>query len=205
MHRMMKMLNDAEVEWIRSDGNAYIDTGVKWDTALPFDMTWYQFTKQGFLAFLGARDVASAGAGYYFGGAGTPTDGVYRYHIDMGGVRTNTVMAGYDGYWYNAKYTGNSIQVIRLETGAGNTVSFSPPQRTGARNILVTAVDNAGTINKYPGIGIQKLVLGTVRDMISVRFTNEQGVSEGAMYDRVSGRLFRNAGTGAFTIGPDKT
>lgn len=39
----------------------------------------------------------------------------------------------------------------------------------------------------------------------AVRFTNENGVSEGAMYDRVSGQLFRNAGTGAFIIGPDKT
>ena len=36
-----------------------------------------------------------------------------------------------------------------------------------------------------------------------VRFTNELGQPEGAMYDRVSRKLFRNAGTGAFTIGPD--
>ena len=43
------------------------------------------------------------------------------------------------------------------------------------------------------------------RDFIAVRFTNESGVREGAMYDRVSGELFRNAGTGAFIIGPDKT
>ena len=42
-------------------------------------------------------------------------------------------------------------------------------------------------------------------DAIPVRFTNENGVSEGAMYDRVSGNLFRNAGTGAFVIGSDKT
>lgn len=42
-------------------------------------------------------------------------------------------------------------------------------------------------------------------DFVPVRFTNELGVSEGAMYDRVSGQLFRNAGTGAFTIGPDKS
>lgn len=47
---------------------------------------------------------------------------------------------------------------------------------------------------------------GTVLfDAIPVRFTNENGVSEGAMYDRVSGKLFRNVGTGAFIIGPDKT
>ena len=40
---------------------------------------------------------------------------------------------------------------------------------------------------------------------IPVRFTTELGVSEGAMYDKVSGQLYRNAGTGAFIIGPDKT
>jgi hypothetical protein len=35
-------------------------------------------------------------------------------------------------------------------------------------------------------------------DLIPVRFTNELGVSEGAMYDKVSGQLFRNQGTGSF-------
>lgn len=43
-----------------------------------------------------------------------------------------------------------------------------------------------------------------VRDFIPVRFTNELGQSEGAMYDRVSGQLFRNQGTGAFGYGNDK-
>ena len=42
-----------------------------------------------------------------------------------------------------------------------------------------------------------------VTDMIPVRFTNELGQSEGAMYDRVSGQLFRNSGTGAFGFGTD--
>lgn len=44
-----------------------------------------------------------------------------------------------------------------------------------------------------------------LRDYSMIRFTNENGVSEGAMYDRVSGQLFRNAGQGSFVIGPDKT
>ena len=43
-----------------------------------------------------------------------------------------------------------------------------------------------------------------IRDFQPVRFTNELGESEGAMYDRVSGELFRNAGTGAFNYGNDK-
>ena len=49
---------------------------------------------------------------------------------------------------------------------------------------------------------VDNTILGS---FIPVRFTNEDGVSEGAMYDKVSGQLYRNAGTGAFIIGPDKT
>ena len=48
---------------------------------------------------------------------------------------------------------------------------------------------------------VDNTILGS---FIPVRFTNELGVSEGAMYDKVSGQLYRNAGTGAFVIGPDK-
>ena len=44
----------------------------------------------------------------------------------------------------------------------------------------------------------------TVRNFQPVRFTNGLGQSEGAMYDRVSGQLFRNSGTGAFNYGNDK-
>lgn len=57
-----------------------------------------------------------------------------------------------------------------------------------------------------------------VRDYIPVRFTNELGQPEGAMYDRAnptvgmnpdgSARtdgIYRNRGTGAFLYGPDKT
>jgi hypothetical protein len=43
-----------------------------------------------------------------------------------------------------------------------------------------------------------------VMDLHPVRFTNEFGQTEGAMYDRVSGQLFRNQGTGSFIIGPVK-
>ena len=42
-----------------------------------------------------------------------------------------------------------------------------------------------------------------VQDLIPVRFTNENGQSEGAMYDKVTKQLFRNKGTGSFVIGPD--
>lgn len=40
-------------------------------------------------------------------------------------------------------------------------------------------------------------------NLIPVRFTNELGQTEGAMFDKVTGKLFRNQGTGSFVIGPD--
>ena len=43
-----------------------------------------------------------------------------------------------------------------------------------------------------------------VLDLQPVRFTNEDGLDEGSMYDHVSKTLFRNAGSGYFVIGPDK-
>ena len=42
-----------------------------------------------------------------------------------------------------------------------------------------------------------------VADLHPVRFTDKNGVDEGAMYDRVSGKLYRNSGDGSFIIGPD--
>ena len=41
------------------------------------------------------------------------------------------------------------------------------------------------------------------RRMIPVRFTNEYGETEGAMYDQISGGIYRNQGAGSFIIGPD--
>ena len=43
-----------------------------------------------------------------------------------------------------------------------------------------------------------------IRNFIPVRFLNESGEWEGAMYDSVTKQLFRNSGTGNFIIGPDK-
>jgi hypothetical protein len=73
--------------------------------------------------------------------------------------------------------------------------------------LYIFAVNSAGipiiapysVAEKIGGFKIEKNGV-LVCDFIPVRIG-----TEGAMYDRVSGQLFRNAGTGAFTIGPDKT
>ena len=42
-----------------------------------------------------------------------------------------------------------------------------------------------------------------VEDLVPIRFLNENGEQEGAMYNRVTGELYRNQGSDAFVIGPD--
>lgn len=88
------------------------------------------------------------------------------------------------------------------------TVVYSDTQTFGIFTKVVRSTTGGFSNQYYSAAKISFYKLSTEFgevDMIPVRFTNENGISEGAMYDRVSGQLFRNAGTGAFVIGPDKT
>ena len=82
--------------------------------------------------------------------------------------------------------------------------------------LVLFGINNATTSSDYKVFAIGSFIgriysfkawqNGTlVRDFIPVRFTNEDGESEGAMFNKASGQFFRNAGTGAFITGPDKT
>ena len=96
----------------------------------------------------------------------------------------------------------------------GNLVFSSSQSFTGVTNCTLFARNSAATTSslqisdylqgKIYWLKIKKAGI-LVRNMIPVRFTNELGQSEGAMYDRVSGELepFRNQGTGAFLWGSD--
>ena len=42
-----------------------------------------------------------------------------------------------------------------------------------------------------------------ILDLVPIRFQNEDGEQEGAMYDQLSGKVFRNVGTGKFLYGKD--
>jgi hypothetical protein len=76
-------------------------------------------------------------------------------------------------------------------------------------NLGVFGVANAAG-NGFYSYGVIKLLYFKIEqdgvmvyDLIPVRFLNEDGIWEGAMYDLVSEELFLNQGTGSFIIGPD--
>ena len=205
---------DAEVEYLESS-----DTDIQWiDTGLVPAYTWTiegKYQRQGASGY-NAGDYNVLFGGNFDGDAEHSCYGVYshgpwltKFDFD------NKLYAGVLFQWDegNPGVYDKSEQTLSMDASAVsiNGVSKPPSARDGTSvirssetfklfNVLTTKAN-------WTRIWYCKIVDGSniVRDMIPVRFTNEQGVSEGAMYDRVSGQLFRIVGTGAFTIGPDKS
>lgn len=191
---------DAEVEYLESTGTQYIEVG----------------------AIVGVTAVESR-----LSAASIPDSGCYKafgvgYNVNFGddaGVNnvgwcssTNVpfvadefVLLRYDAnrrYVNGTNIGGNGLAF--LNGAAAGKMLFLFCGSSGTRAYITSSGNYMawrGKIASYTVVGGN----GNLRDLIPVCFTNEQGVSEGAMYDRVSGQLFRNAGTGAFTIGPDKS
>lgn len=209
-----KLPYDAEVEYLESTGTQWIDTGVQ-PTAdvgimLDLDVT-YAPNDLGGICGATSTDLFARGRSYslYAGRSDNEKITVYDYcfgttvrfrnHVIPYGVRT---LHSLNWMKDNQCNVAGFIDGWQLDSPVG----FVPYNITIMHlNVADNASDNRFYIKgKLYGA---KLSLGTtvIQDMIPVRFTNELGQSEGAMYDRVSGQLFRNQGTGAFIVGPDKT
>ena len=171
---------DAEVEYIQSTGTQWIDTGwiFQKNIRLVFDITYMGSGTFGRNA--GTYECLWSGSSFFFGGGISfiARSNFVRYEMDYDFTAGNMV----------AKVNGS---VFRQTTGTQPTdtkiVLFA--MMTG--NTRSPAPIRHGRFTIYKD-GI------AVLDMVPVRIG-----TEGAMYDRVSRKLFRNNGTGAFSYGPD--
>ena len=106
---------------------------------------------------------------------------------------------------FDVSVSANGSNSVIISCGSFHSSSIIKNIKDSGRFILLLNLTNnslAKTRLIEVVFSVDNTILGS---FIPVRFTNEDGVSEGAMYDKVSGQLYRNAGTGAFVIGPDKT
>jgi hypothetical protein len=175
---------DAEVEFLQSTGTQYILTGVtggaaRWEIGAKADSTTTQV--------LAAMNWEANG-GYYFG----VLSGVWGF----GGSGNNTTISG-------TTYADIDATIV----GTGKSTA-TVNEQSCSRTKLDTFQANEWTLfasgpTSFPFYGriyyarcYQNGVL--VRDFIPVR----KGTT-GYLYDRVSGKLFGNAGTGDFVVGPD--
>ena len=200
---------DAEVEFIESTGTQWIDTGIFVTGSDEVELIAL-ITQAGadigdYRQLFGARQSATSYCAEFF-------------------YNNNLFYTSFN----NGSYVNRVTAIVRLDTkirflmsnsersifdlGTGtyiaqNTVEQAYDFQTQTHALLFAESGNtsAGKINpafaKVYSLCIIDTTSGITRmDLIPVRVG-----SVGYMYDKVSGRLFGNVGTGDFVIGPDKT
>lgn len=188
---------DAEVKWIESTGTQYIEVGsIIGATSISIMVSTTEIPSSGATKFYGIG--YNANFQDDFGVTVAGWGGSTSFPCTIG--ESILFEANSDGLFINgtqcssSKYFINSVPIgkkVFLFCGSSGTRAYitSSGNYMAWRGRIASCVVMAGSI---------KLV-----DMIAVRFTNELGQPEGAMYDRVSHKLFRNMGTGNFIIGRD--
>lgn len=183
---------DAEIEYLESNGNQYIETGIIPD--------------------------ADTGMSIHVVNSNTNTAFMAGLRNSSGNTRWGFV---YDGGYYVEYNTDNhlsirgveaSVQLNWLNDGKGRGITQSEQKEINLPSLsfvplfnirLFGAAGMTGQIYSWSGkMTMAKISQGSrvIMDLIPVRVGQT-----GYMYDKVSGQLFGNDGTGDFTLGNDKT
>lgn len=211
---------DAEVEYLQSDGNAYINTGVIGTDRLIIDSVWSYAAPNAYAAPFGARASAASNALAITGHDVTIDNRLYMNYGTAAGWLTVLNVTSY-GYNWAVHVENGNCQIFRDDVLVNKNRNTQTTFSTLVPMIIFGFV-NSTTANSLIARDLRMYSWSakegniSLRDLIPVRFTNENGVSEGAMFDRAnptvgmnpdgSARtdgLYRNRGTGAFIIGPD--
>jgi hypothetical protein len=185
---------DAEVEYLQSTGNEYIDTGIVPSSDIRFTVDGQYLVSSGSNLIHGA--MSSSGSTYY------------RFHI---GINSNSFYGGI-GTMNGTITTANANRHTFIITGSVQRAYVDSSYYTGnssfpsvsiylfARNTNGTA-GNMHVFRMYSAEIYSYSYDKKLLDLIPVR----KG-TVGYLYDKVSGQLFGNANsTGAFTYGNDVT
>ena len=188
---------DAEVEYLECAGTSsafpYINTGIVGDSNTTYEAMLWRNTQSTNECAIGSWNSGNTRCwiAYYFGN---------KFYLGMG-AQVNGDGAPQPNVWYK--------QILKIESSKLNlyvndvlTVFVPKTVFTSNQPLYIGAMNSSGTASFYfrGRFGAVKIYQnGTlVRDYIPVR----KG-AVGYLYDRVSGRLFGNEGSGDFVIGPD--
>lgn len=187
-------LYDAEIEYLESTGTQWIDTGIRITSSYKIELsvigknttdTAMFGTNNGSVYDKGEASVTSAGNAFNI---------IYPTSNWSSAFRT---LSPYTvGTKNDISFTFSSCTIN------GNTTTFSAYQSYVAnRTLYIYATNRGSAVGCYSGrIYYFKIYDGTtlVFDAIPVRVGNV-----GYLYDKVSGQLFGNSGTGDFVLGQD--
>ena len=189
---------DAEVEYLESTGTQWIQLGFGFDPSDEIEASFSIDTSEKNDKYMNAAQTWNSGRTFGMGVAGGG-----KLTMAFGNASsTSTVLVPVtinDGAFHTWKYDNRVCSVTDLSVSYDMTgLSF-----TTTTNLLRLFFGyNAPTKGKIAYYKHKKNGV-LMCALYSVRFTNELGQDEGAMFDKVSGLFFRNAGTGSFVIGPE--
>jgi len=199
---------DAEIEFLQSSGTQYIDTGIKPTTNFECEIKAEYINNQlGYDTLLGSFTNADAygvalairANGNAGGGANS---GYIQFGKDAGGSIAISAISTLGVHTYKTSVKNGSISISVDGTVTTATYSAGNPSSLSmymfARHRQDTGVGNYSNAKIY----YCKIWNGgnLVFDAIPVRVGQV-----GYMYDKVSGQLFGNSGSGSFTLGNDKS
>lgn len=195
-----KQYYDRRIEWLESDGNQWIDTGLMMTEEKTDLEVQFMFTG------LGGNNL-----GNVFGAMSDDNeqDGCFcRCYRSLTKIYFEYPIRLKDRYMYIKENEFNLISVkcnsdnaqFMLNDSILNT-TFLDRQFMNNTLYVFAAHTNNGVFRPSQ-VRIKHFKYGDL-DLVPVRFTNENGYDEGAMFDEVSKKLFRNIGSGAFKLGPD--
>ena len=188
---------DAEIEYLQSTGTQWIDTNIVLTKNYAITIDCAVISGSSFPTVLGASEIDLWSVPIAFNNSGGP-------YTQVGGARSFATL-------YSTNKFGSKI-VSYTCSGNGSEQYISDREKSVYNSIsgdLSTLSMYMFARHRYDGVGnyatakIGKvsITIGGIlrRDYIPVRVGNV-----GYMYDKVSGKLFGNAGTGSFVLGPDK-
>lgn len=174
---------DAEVEYLESTGTQKIDTGLTFNLPCVFDFSYYGLPST-----------------YYIFGYNIPWEIIIRVYV------TWYFLERFNGWTFPR---GQLADVRGVLTSSGGTLELngsvvattSRTPNAGAQMLLFALPTSTGT--DYCTMRLYRFAASSGEKSVDLIPVRKDGV--GYMYDRVSGALFGNDGTGDFVIGPDKS
>lgn len=183
---------DAQIEYLESTGTQWINTGIKPTQTLSFSCKFDNPNNSG----------AGNGYGNVFGSRISSGNNEYqltKYGSGSVSVGTRNTNKGFNTSGIHI-ITFDGATTITVD-GTTKTITKSSIQ-SNIGNIVLFGISQ-GTTTSATQLQAGKIYacsFGSVRDFIPVRVGQV-----GYMYDRVSGELFGNSGTGNFVLGNDIT
>lgn len=181
---------DAEIEYLQSSGTQYIDINIFGNGLLEYEIK-YLWTSGDYKYVLGAQESDSVNRFSLM----TGTWSNRRIYYNNGGSSNEkyyTITAAEQAAPIISRKVYYDIFLNTARKGYFSAVTYTTPV-----TISVFA-KHQGTTYGYGFVGrLYYLKIGNL-DLIPVRVGQV-----GYMYDKVSGELFGNSGTGSFTLGPD--